>query len=43
MNADMADSSNLLKSLLIKAEDVRIMGDMAAMRKYYRQLFDLNR
>lgn len=43
MNADMADSSNLIKQLLIKAEDARILGDMKAMRKYYRQLYDLNR
>nr|ADI46967.1 LOW QUALITY PROTEIN: BBS2m [Volvox carteri f. nagariensis] len=40
MNADMADSSN---QLIIKAEDARILGDMRAMRKYYRQLADLNR
>eukprot|EP00798_Chlamydomonas_sp_ICE-L_P005960 gene5960-33535_t len=43
MNADMADSSNLVKHLLIKAEDVRILGDMTGMRKHYRQLHDLNR
>lgn len=43
MNADMAESSNLIKTLLIKAEDARILGDMKAMRKYYRQLYDLNR
>lgn len=43
MNADMADSSNMVKQLLIKAEDARILGDMKAMRKYYRQLYDLNR
>jgi len=43
MNADMADTSNLVKQLLIKAEDVRILGDMKTMRKYYRQLYDLNK
>ncbi|MEW5314625.1 MAG: hypothetical protein WDW38_006104 [Sanguina aurantia] len=43
MNADMADSSNLIKTLLIRAEDVRILGDMKSMKKFYRQLFDLNR
>lgn len=43
MNADMADSSNLIKALLIKAEDARILGDMKAMKKYYRQLYDLNK
>ncbi|GFR49930.1 hypothetical protein Agub_g12034 [Astrephomene gubernaculifera] len=43
MNADMADSSNAIKQLIIKAEDARILGDMKAMRKYYRQLADMNR
>lgn len=43
LTADMADSSNLVKALVIKAEDARILGDMKAMRKYYRQLYDLNR
>jgi Bardet-Biedl syndrome 2 protein len=68
LNADMADSSNLVKQLLIKggcqqrapschgvgpvwclclglcaAEDARILGDMAAMRRHYKRLNDLNR
>lgn len=43
MNADMADASNAVKQLIIKAEDARILGDMKAMRKYYRQLADMNR
>ncbi|KXZ53986.1 hypothetical protein GPECTOR_5g1 [Gonium pectorale] len=43
MNADMADASNAAKQLIIKAEDARILADMKAMRKYYRQLADLNR
>lgn len=43
MNADMADSSNLVKQLLIKAEDVRILGDMKNMRRAYKKLFDLNK
>ena len=43
MNADMADSSNLVKQLIIKAEDARLLGDMKAMRRYYRMLADMNR
>ncbi|KAG2486168.1 hypothetical protein HYH03_015132 [Edaphochlamys debaryana] len=43
MNADMADASNALKSLIIRAEDARILGAMGPMRKYYRQLADMNR
>ncbi len=43
MNADMADSSNLVKTLLVKAEDMRILGDMGAMRRHYKRLHDVNR
>ncbi len=43
MNADMADSSNLVKALLIRAEDMRILGDMQAMRRHYKRLNDVNR
>jgi Bardet-Biedl syndrome 2 protein len=38
----MADNSNLVKNLVIKAEDSRILGDMALMRKMYTELFTLN-
>lgn len=41
--ADVADSSNLVKALVVRAEDCRILGDMTNMRKQYRQLMDLNR
>lgn len=43
MNADMADSSQLVKHLIIKAEDARILGEMRIMRRHYRLLFDMNR
>jgi Bardet-Biedl syndrome 2 protein len=43
LTAEMADSSNLLKALVIKAEDARIINNMALMRRMYQQLFDLNR
>jgi Bardet-Biedl syndrome 2 protein len=43
MNADMADSSNMIKQLLIKAEDMRMLGSMKAMRSYYKKLHDVNR
>mmetsp|Transcript_34787 Transcript_34787/g.46985 ORF Transcript_34787/g.46985 Transcript_34787/m.46985 type:complete len:589 (-) Transcript_34787:514-2280(-) len=42
MTAQMADSSQRIKSLVIKAEDARIMGDMARMRRYYTELSLLN-
>jgi len=43
LSAEMADSSNLVKALVIKAEDARILGDMSEMRAIYSNLFDLNR
>jgi Bardet-Biedl syndrome 2 protein len=43
MSAAIADSSNLVKTLVIKAEDARILNAMDSMGKYYSQLFDLNR
>ena len=42
MSAEMADSSNLAKTLVIKAEDMRILGDMTLMRRAYSDLYTLN-
>ena len=42
MTAEMADSSQLVKSLVIKAEDARILGDMVLMRQFYSQLSEVN-
>jgi hypothetical protein len=41
--ADAADAAALLKALVVRAEDARLLGDMAGMRRAYRQLYDLNR
>jgi hypothetical protein len=35
LTAEMADSINLIKELVIKAEDARIVGDMNLMKRYY--------
>lgn len=43
MSADIADQSALVKMLVIKAEDSRMLNEMAQMSSYYSQLFDLNR
>jgi len=43
LSAEVADSSNVVKMYVIKAEDARILNDMALMKKHYMQLFDLNR
>jgi len=42
LTAEMADSSNLVKTYVIKAEDARILGDMKSMRRMYTELFTLN-
>mmetsp|Transcript_16145 Transcript_16145/g.22246 ORF Transcript_16145/g.22246 Transcript_16145/m.22246 type:complete len:133 (+) Transcript_16145:3-401(+) len=39
----MADASNRVKGLVIQAEDARILGDMALMRRIYADLYTLNR
>jgi Bardet-Biedl syndrome 2 protein len=41
--ADVAGASALLKALVVRAEDARLGGDMAGMRRAYRRLYDLNR
>jgi|TARA_B100000459_G_scaffold39397_1_gene19767 Bardet-Biedl syndrome 2 protein len=38
----VADSSHAAKTLVIKAEDARILGDIAAVRSCYAQLYTLN-
>ncbi|XP_041369340.1 Bardet-Biedl syndrome 2 protein homolog [Gigantopelta aegis] len=43
LTAEMADHSNLIRSMVVRAEDSRIMGDMMGMKKGYNELFDLNR
>jgi len=40
--ADMADDSQRIKALIIRAEDCRLMNDMEAMRKAYTELNALN-
>ncbi|XP_004913585.1 Bardet-Biedl syndrome 2 protein isoform X2 [Xenopus tropicalis] len=43
LTADMADQSNLIRSMLVQAEDARLMRDMKNMKKRYNELYDLNR
>ncbi|KAL0484490.1 bbs2, partial [Acrasis kona] len=42
MSAEMADSSQAVKTLVIKAEDARMLGDMKYMRGMYKDLYDMN-
>ncbi|XP_053126918.1 Bardet-Biedl syndrome 2 protein isoform X2 [Hemicordylus capensis] len=43
LTANMADNSNLIRSMLVQAEDSRLMGDMKNTKKRYMELYDLNR
>lgn len=43
LSAEMADASQLVKALVIKAEDARILNDIRAMKRTYASLFDVNR
>uniref|UniRef100_A0A1I8FL33 BBS2_C domain-containing protein n=1 Tax=Macrostomum lignano TaxID=282301 RepID=A0A1I8FL33_9PLAT len=39
----MADSSNLVRGLVVRAEDARLLGDFVNFKKAYKDLRDLNR
>nr|XP_033796514.1 Bardet-Biedl syndrome 2 protein isoform X2 [Geotrypetes seraphini] len=43
LTADMADRSNLIRSMLVQAEDARLLRDMKNMKKRYMELYDLNK
>ncbi|KAL9649660.1 hypothetical protein ABK040_003337 [Willaertia magna] len=43
MTAEMADNSQLIKALVIKAEDARILGDMKSMKNMYNELYGANK
>uniref|UniRef100_A0A8C9U5X3 BBSome complex member BBS2 n=1 Tax=Scleropages formosus TaxID=113540 RepID=A0A8C9U5X3_SCLFO len=43
LTAAMADHSNHIRTMLVQAEDARLMGDMRTMKKRYMELYDLNR
>ena len=42
LTMEMADSSQLVKALVIRAEDARILSEMALMRQHYSKLHELN-
>eukprot|EP01063_Lacrimia_lanifica_P017892 TRINITY_DN24875_c0_g1_i1.p1 TRINITY_DN24875_c0_g1~~TRINITY_DN24875_c0_g1_i1.p1 ORF type:complete len:722 (+),score=315.58 TRINITY_DN24875_c0_g1_i1:97-2262(+) len=42
LTMEMADSSQLVKALVIRAEDARILSEMALMRQHYQRLRELN-
>jgi len=42
LTAEMCDVSNLVKTLIVKAEDYRLLNDMGKMKKTYTQLSQIN-
>ena len=43
LTADMADESQRIKALIVRAEDSRLMSDMPLMRRAYTELFTTNK
>ncbi len=43
VTADIADSVQLVKTYIVKAEDSRMVGDMQYMKKYYTEVMVQNR
>lgn len=43
LSSEMADNSGIIKNLVLRAEDARMMNDMRSMRKGFMQLYELNR
>jgi len=43
LTGEMADSAQLVKALVIKAEDARILDDMPQMKRMYGSLYEVNR
>ncbi|KAG8345226.1 putative intergrin alpha chain protein [Trypanosoma vivax] len=43
LSNDMAEVATSVKPLLIHAEDSRLMSDITSMRRYYAQLYDLDK
>jgi len=42
LTAEMADNSNLVKALVVKGEDYRVLADMKNLKKVYAQLQQIN-
>ncbi|XP_064385467.1 Bardet-Biedl syndrome 2 protein homolog [Halichondria panicea] len=43
LTAEMADNSGVIRNLVVRAEDARMINDMTNMKKAYMQLYDLNK
>ena len=42
LSAEMADHANVIKTLVVRAEDARILGDTEGVRRMYAQLMSVN-
>ncbi|KAG5498570.1 hypothetical protein JKF63_02856 [Porcisia hertigi] len=42
LTTDMADAATIVKTLLARAEDARLLGDMTSMKKSYVALYDVD-
>lgn len=42
LTAEMADRTGVVKTLVVKAEDSRLLGDMPSMKQHYAGLYNLN-
>ena len=42
LSTEMADQSGLIRSLVVRAEDSRLMLDLKNMKRWYNQLYDIN-
>jgi len=42
LTAEMADRTGVVKTLVVKAEDSRLLGDMPSMKSHYAGLFNVN-
>ena len=43
LSSQMADHSNIIRSLVVRSEDARLMDDIAGMKKHYMELMNTNR
>ena len=42
LSSEMADQSGLIRTLIVRAEDSRLLSDTKSMKKWYSQLYDIN-
>lgn len=43
LTSEMADNSNMIRSLVVRSEDSRLMDDIEGMKRHYNELMNTNR